>query len=314
MWTADRWIDFEVLDTSSGERLERWGKYTLVRPDPQVIWMTEKKDPRWRSFNARYHRSKKGGGDWEFRDLPKTWQITYHDLTFNLQPFAFKHTGVFPEQAANWDWFSKLIKERVRRDSKSRGLGSASSEGAPATADPGEAASSVRVLNLFAYTGGATLAALKAGASVAHVDASKGMVTWARENAVSSGLADRPVRWLVDDCMKFVNREIRRGHKYDAIIMDPPSYGRGPKGEIWKIEEEIHGFVRACAELLSDDPLFFLINSYTTGLQPGVLTYLLSDALKGRFPNVQIEAGEVALPVSDSGLVLPCGCSGRATF
>ena len=184
MWTADRWIDFEVLDTSSGERLERWGKYTLVRPDPQVIWMTEKKDPRWRSFNARYHRSKKGGGDWEFRDLPKTWQITYHDLTFNLQPFAFKHTGVFPEQAANWDWFSKLIKERMRRDSKSRGLGSASSEGAPATADPGEAASSVRVLNLFAYTGGATLAALKAGASVAHVDASKGMVTWARENAV----------------------------------------------------------------------------------------------------------------------------------
>ena len=302
MWIANRWKDFEVLDTSSGERLERWGDYTLVRPDPQVIWMTERKDPRWRSFNAKYHRSKKGGGDWEFRNLPKTWQISYDDLTFNLQPFAFKHTGVFPEQAANWDWFSELIRERV---ASARDGGEDGTDAAP---------SPVRVLNLFAYTGGATLAALKAGASVAHVDASKGMVTWARENAISSGLDDRPVRWLVDDCLKFVNREIRREHKYDAIIMDPPSYGRGPKGEIWKIEEAIHPFVRACAELLSDEPLFFLINSYTTGLQPGVLTYLLNDALKGRFPNVRVEAGEVGLPVTDSGFILPCGCSGRATF
>ena len=298
MWTAGRWQDFEVIDASCGERLERWGSYFLVRPDPQVIWMTEKTSEKWKGFNARYHRSKKGGGDWEFRDLPKTWQIRYDDLVFNLQPFAFKHTGVFPEQAANWDWFSALIRGRLEAEAETP-------SGSPAE---------VRVLNLFAYTGGATLAALKAGASVTHVDASKGMVTWARENAVSSGLADRPVRWLVDDCQKFVRRELRRGHKYDAIIMDPPSYGRGPKGEIWKIEEEIDPFVRDCAELLSDRPLFFLLNSYTTGLQPGVLTFLLSSALKERFPGARVDSGEVGLPITANGLVLPCGCAGRVTF
>ena len=299
MWIAENWKDYEVIDASCGERLERWGRYILVRPDPQIIWKTEKNDPRWKSFNARYHRSKKGGGDWEFRDLPKDWQISYRDLTFNLQPFAFKHTGVFPEQAANWEWFSDLIRQRIERLSQSEAPGN----------EP-----AVSVLNLFAYTGGATLSALKAGASVTHVDASKGMVTWARENAVSSGLADCPVRWLVDDCEKFVKRELRRGHKYDAIIMDPPSYGRGPKGEIWKIEEEIHIFVRECAELLSDDPLFFLINSYTTGLQAGVLTFLMEDALRGRFPNCRIESGEVGLPISGNGRILPCGCAGRAVF
>ena len=296
MWTADKWKDYEVIDASDGERLERWGDYILIRPDPQIIWKTEKKDPLWRSWQGHYHRSKKGGGEWEFRNLPETWQITRDlgekadgqaeaTITFNLQPFAFKHTGVFPEQAANWEWFSDLIRKAGRP---------------------------ISVLNLFAYTGGATLSALSAGASVTHVDASKGMVTWARENAIASGLAEKPVRWLVDDCGKFVQREIRRGHKYDAIIMDPPSYGRGPKGEIWKIEESIHAFVRECAELLSDHPLFFLINSYTTGLQSGVLTYLLEEALKGR--EAHVESGEVGLPVRDTGLILPCGCAGRATF
>lgn len=290
MWTADNWQDFEVLDASSGERLERWGKYILVRPDPQIIWMTEKTDPRWKTFNARYIRSKKGGGEWDFRDLPHAWQISYGDTVFNLQPFAFKHTGVFPEQAVNWDWFSELIRSRTKD------------------------AREVRVLNLFAYTGGATLAALRAGASVTHVDASKGMVTWARENAASSGLADRPVRWLVDDCDKFVKREQRRGHRYDAIIMDPPSYGRGPKGEIWKIEDMIHPLIRECAELLSDDPLFMLVNSYTTGLQGGVLTFLLEDALRKRFPSCRVISGEVGLPITSNGRILPCGCAGRVEF
>lgn len=285
MWIADRWEDFEVLDTSSGEKLERWGDYTLIRPDPQVIWQTEKKANGWKKYNGHYHRSSKGGGEWEFRNLPEKWQINYGDLVFNLQPFAFKHTGVFPEQAANWDWFSELIRNAGRP---------------------------IKVLNLFAYTGGATLSALAAGASVAHVDASKGMVNWAKENAVSSGLADKNVRWLVDDCMKFVAREIRRGNHYDAIIMDPPSYGRGPKGEIWKIEEAIYPFLKSCAELLSDDPLFFLLNSYTTGLQAGVLSFMLQDILADRHPHV--EAEEVGLPIRENGLVLPCGCSGRVTF
>jgi len=285
MWTADNWKDFEVLDASGGERLERWGDYLLVRPDPQVIWNTEKNDPGWNHFSGRYHRSSKGGGEWESRNLPETWQISYGSLSFHLKPFAFKHTGVFPEQAANWDWFS----ERIRK------------AGRP-----------VRVLNLFAYTGGATLSALAAGASVTHVDASKGMVNWAKENAAASGLADRPVRWLVDDCIKFVQRELRRGSHYEAVIMDPPSYGRGPKGEIWKIEDEIHSLILSCADLLSDEPLFFLVNSYTTGLQPGVLTYLLSDSLKGR--GAEITSGELGLPVRNSGLILPCGCAGRAVF
>lgn len=282
MWIADNWKDYEVLDTSKGEKLERWGDYLLIRPDPQVIWDTPKKNRGWKKCNGHYHRSSKGGGDWEFFDLPKQWQIHYGELTFNLKPFSFKHTGLFPEQAANWDWFGDLIRRANR---------------------------SVKVLNLFAYTGGATLAAAAAGAHVTHVDASKGMVTWARENAASSGLSDAPIRWIVDDCVKFVQREIRRGNHYDAIIMDPPSYGRGPKGEIWKIEESIHGLIQLCTELLSEDPLFFLVNSYTTGLQPAVLTYMIAMELK-KFKGF-VRSEEIGLPVTDAGLVLPCGASGR---
>ena len=282
MWLADSWKDYEVIDCSKGEKLERWGDYILVRPDPQVIWDTPRKEKGWHKMNAHYHRSKKGGGEWEFFDLPQQWSIHYRNLTFQLKPFSFKHTGLFPEQAANWDWFSELIKKAGRP---------------------------VKVLNLFAYTGGATIAAAAAGASVTHVDASKGMVTWAKENAASSGLADAPIRWIVDDCVKFVEREIRRGNHYDAIIMDPPSYGRGPKGEIWKIEESIHPLVKLCARLLVDRPLFFLINSYTTGLQPAVLSYLIGTELK-RFPG-KVTADEIGLPVSSNGLTLPCGASGR---
>ena len=282
MWLADNWKDYEVIDCSKGEKLERWGDYILVRPDPQVIWDTPRKEKGWHKMNAHYHRSKKGGGEWEFFDLPQQWSIHYHSLTFQLKPFSFKHTGLFPEQAANWDWFSELIKKAGRP---------------------------VKVLNLFAYTGGATIAAAAAGASVTHVDASKGMVTWAKENAHSSGLSDAPIRWIVDDCVKFVEREIRRGNHYDAIIMDPPSYGRGPKGEIWKIEESIHPLVKLCAQLLVDRPLFFLINSYTTGLQPAVLSYLIGTELK-RFPG-KVTADEIGLPVSSNGLTLPCGASGR---
>ena len=232
MWIADGWKDYEVIDTSNGEKLERWGDYLLVRPDPQVIWDTNKAHKGWRTMNGHYHRSKKGGGEWEFFDLPQQWQIHYKSLTFNLKPFSFKHTGLFPEQATNWDWFSEKIKKAGRP---------------------------IKVLNLFAYTGGATLAAAAAGAQVTHVDASKGMVTWAKENAVSSGLKDAPIRWLVDDCAKFVEREIRRGNHYDAIIMDPPSYGRGPKGEIWKIEDAIHPLIKLCTQILSDNPLFFFL-------------------------------------------------------
>lgn len=283
MWVADHWTDYEVIDTSKGEKLERWGKYILLRPDPQVLWDTPKKNPAWKHLNAHYHRSKKGGGEWEFFDLPEQWSIHYRDLTFHLKPFSFKHTGLFPEQAANWDWFSDLIKNANRP---------------------------VKVLNLFAYTGGATCAAAKAGASVTHVDASKGMVTWAKENAQASGLADAPIRWIVDDCVKFVEREIRRGNHYDAIIMDPPSYGRGPKGEIWKIEEKIHPFIALCEKLLSDDPLFFLVNSYTTGLAPAVLTYLISTEVVAKHGGT-VTSDEIGLPVSSNGLILPCGAAGR---
>lgn len=283
MWIADNWKDYEVLDTSSGEKLERWGDYILVRPDPQVIWNTPHDHAGWSHKNGHYHRSAKGGGEWEFFDLPQEWTIHYRELTFHLKPFSFKHTGLFPEQAVNWDWFSRMIREAHRP---------------------------VKVLNLFAYTGGATVSAAAAGASVTHVDASKGMVTWAKENAVSSGLGDAPIRWLVDDCVKFVEREIRRGNKYDGIIMDPPSYGRGPKGEIWKIEESVFPFIELCSKLLSDDALFLLINSYTTGLQPAVLSYMLNTVLTKRFGG-QVEAEEIGLPVTESGLVLPCGASGR---
>ena len=283
MWIADKWKDYEVIDTSKGEKLERWGDYILVRPDPQVIWDTKRNDPRWKKKNGHYHRSRAGGGEWEFFDLPEEWQIGYNDLTFNLKPFSFKHTGLFPEQATNWEWFSNLIRNAGRP---------------------------IKVLNLFAYTGGATLSAASAGASVTHVDAAKGMVGWAKENAVSSNLADRPVRWLVDDCVKFVEREIRRGNKYDAIIMDPPSYGRGPKGEIWKIEESIFPFIELTMDILSDDPLFYLVNSYTTGLQPAVLTYMLSMTVRKKYGGT-VESSEIGLPVSGNGLVLPCGASGR---
>ena len=283
MWIANNWKDYEVLDTSGGEKLERWGKYLLVRPDPQVIWNTPHEHPGWKKKNGHYHRSSKGGGEWEFINLPDEWSISYKDLTFHLKPFSFKHTGLFPEQAVNWDWFSNLIAHAGRP---------------------------VKVLNLFAYTGGATVSAAKAGAQVTHVDASKGMVSWAKENAAASGIADAPIRWLVDDCTKFVEREIRRGNHYDGIIMDPPSYGRGPKGEIWKIEENIFPFVELTAKLLSDKPLFFLINSYTTGLQPAVLSYMLNLTVKKKFGG-KVSAEEIGLPVSNTGLVLPCGASGR---
>lgn len=289
MWIADGWNDYEVLDTSAGEKLERWGDYILVRPDPQVIWNTPHKVREWKQKNGHYHRSNKGGGQWEFFDLPEQWEISYGNLKFHLKPFHFKHTGLFPEQAVNWEWSGNLIREAKKKN-------------------PGK---EIKVLNLFAYTGGATVACADAGAAVTHVDASKGMVTWAKENAAASGLANAPIRYLVDDCVKFVEREIRRGNHYDAIIMDPPSYGRGPKGEIWKIEEKISPLVQLCTKVLADKPLFFLINSYTTGLQPAVLSYMLNLELKSRFGGT-VEADEIGLPVrGKQGLVLPCGASGR---
>ena len=287
MWIADGWNDYEVLDTSAGEKLERWGDYILVRPDPQVIWNTPHKVREWKQKNGHYHRSNKGGGQWEFFDLPEQWEISYGNLKFHLKPFHFKHTGLFPEQAVNWEWSGNLIREAKKKN-------------------PGK---EIKVLNLFAYTGGATVACADAGAAVTHVDASKGMVTWAKENAAASGLANAPIRYLVDDCVKFVEREIRRGNHYDAIIMDPPSYGRGPKGEIWKIEEKIFPLVQLCTKVLADKPLFFLINSYTTGLAPAVLSYMLETELKQFHGHVNSQ--EIGLPVSSNGLVLPCGASGR---
>lgn len=286
MWLADKWEDYSIIDTSDGEKLEIWGKYSLVRPDPQVIWKTEKKNPLWRKPDASYKRSKTGGGAWNENRLPQSWIISYGDLRFLIKPTGFKHTGLFPEQAANWDWFRSLISKAGRP---------------------------IKVLNLFAYTGGATVAAAKAGASVCHVDASKGMVESAKENARLSGLADAPIRYIVDDCKKFVEREIRRGNKYDGIIMDPPSYGRGPTGEVWKIEDSIDEFVSLCEKLLSDEPLFFLLNSYTTGLSASTMKYITdSRLLRGR--NGFSVADELGLPVKDSGLNLPCGSSVRVTF
>ena len=283
MWIADHWKDYEVIDTSAGEKLERWGDYTLVRPDPQVIWDTEKKNPLWRKFDARYARSNTGGGHWSQHRLPERWQVRYGNLTFNVKPMNFKHTGVFPEQAANWDFIQESIRSANRP---------------------------ISVLNLFAYTGGATLAAAAAGANVCHVDAAKGMVAWAKENAKSSGLEDRPIRWIVDDCAKFVEREIKRGRRYDAVIMDPPSYGRGPSGEIWKLEENLYPFVQLVSRVLSDKPLFVIINSYTTGLAPSVLGYILDTVVTSRFGG-RSQCQELGLPVTDSGLVLPCGSTGR---
>lgn len=288
MFLADNWKDYEVIDTSSGEKLERWGDYILIRPDPQVIWDTPKDDPRWSRPNGHYHRSSKGGGQWEFFSLPDEWTIGYGDLKFCLKPFAFKHTGLFPEQAANWEWFSSIIKEALAKD-------------------PGR---EIKVLNLFAYTGGATVAAAAAGAMVTHVDAAKGMVGWAKENAKASGVPEDRVRWLVDDCLKFVEREIRRGNKYDAVIMDPPSYGRGPKGEIWKLEDCVFSLIEKTADILKDEPLFTLVNSYTTGLQPAVLSYMMNTVFVKRFGG-KASADEVGLPVTDTGLVLPCGAAGR---
>lgn len=288
MWIADNWKDYEVIDCSKGEKLERWGKYILVRPDPQVIWDTPKTEAGWKKKNGHYHRSQKGGGEWEFFDLPQEWSIRYRELTFRLKPFSFKHTGLFPEQAVNWDWFSSIIK-KAKAQAPDR---------------------QIRVLNLFAYTGGATLAAAAAGAAVTHVDASKGMVAWAKENAAVSGLGDAPIRYLVDDCVKFAEREIRRGNTYDGIIMDPPSYGRGPKGEIWKMEDNIYSFIELTSKLLSKDALFFLINSYTTGLQPAVLTYMLSSAIAKKTGG-HVMSSEIGIPVKESGLILPCGASGR---
>lgn len=288
MWIAENWKDYEVLDTSDKEKLERWGDYLLIRPDPQVLWNTEKKHAGWRTANGHYHRSNKGGGEWEFRKLPEKWQISYGDLRFWLQPFSFKHTGLFPEQAANWDWFSEVIRRKKAENPDKP----------------------IKVLNLFAYTGGATVAAANAGAAVTHVDAAKGMVNWAKENAAASGLADAPIRYIVDDCQKFVEREIRRGNRYDAIIMDPPSYGRGPKGEIWKIEDSIHEFVKLCTGVLSEEPLFVLINSYTTGLQPAMMAYIANLELTKRFGG-SVSAEEIGLPVKSTGLVLPCGAACR---
>lgn len=283
MWAENSWKDYEILDTSGGEKLERWGDYILVRPDPQAVWNTERKNPLWKKPHGHYFRSKSGGGHWEFHGLPEVWQIGYKGLHFNLKPFGFKHTGLFPEQATNWDWFGEKIRKAGRP---------------------------IQVLNLFAYTGGATLAAAQAGASVCHVDAAKGMVQWAKENARSSGLGEAPIRYIVDDCVKFVEREIRRGRRYDGIIMDPPSYGRGPNGEVWKIEEQLWPLLQLCVKVMSDDPLFFLINSYTTGLAPSVLTYVLDRTMVQRFGG-QVESGEIGLKVKDTGLILPCGASGR---
>ena len=282
MRVADGWKDYELLDCSDGERLERWGDIILIRPDPQVIWKTPKKHPMWKNANARYLRSSTGGGHWEvLRKTPDSWRIKYKELSLNVKTMGFKHTGIFPEQAVNWDYTAELIKKAGRP---------------------------VRVLNLFSYTGGATVACLKAGAQVFHVDASKGMVAWAKENAAASSVADRPVRWIVDDCIKFVQREIRRGNKYDIIIMDPPSYGRGPGGEVWKLEDEVYSFVELCTKVLSDDPLMVLINSYTTGLSPAVMQYILGALVVPKFGG-EVTGSEIGLPVTRTGMVLPCGAS-----
>lgn len=280
MRVSSDWVDYELIDASNGERLERWGDIILIRPDPQIIWNTKRVNPLWKKAHAKYHRSNSGGGQWQvFKKIPAQWSLKYRDLVFNVKPMGFKHTGIFPEQATNWDFASDIIRSSDRQ---------------------------LNVLNLFGYTGCATLACLNAGAKVCHVDASKGMVQWAKENAASSGLSDKPVRWLVDDCMKFVAREQRRGNKYDGIIMDPPSYGRGPGGEVWKLEEQLYSFLELCSTILSDDARFFILNSYTTGLPPSVMEYMLSTIIQKRFGG-SVSSSEIGLPVTDSKLVLPCG-------
>ena len=287
MWVAENWRDYELHDTSDKEKLERWGKYTLVRPDPQVIWKNQKKHPAWKHPDASYRRSERGGGSWNQNRLPEAWTIGYQalGLKFKIKPTGFKHTGLFPEQAANWEWFTPIIKNAGRR---------------------------VKVLNLFAYTGGATVAAAKAGAEVVHVDASKGMVSWAKENAALCGLSEHPIRYIVDDCKKFVERELRRGNTYDGIIMDPPSYGRGPGGEVWKLEDSVNEIVSLCARLLSDDALFFLLNSYTTGLCASAMGYVLSLAVLPEHGG-RVESQELGLMTSQSGMPLPCGAASRWT-
>jgi 23S rRNA (cytosine1962-C5)-methyltransferase len=283
MWVSDKWRDYELIDCSDGEKLERWGSQILIRPDPQTIWKTPRENPGWKKPSARYLRNESGGGHWEKNSLPESWQVRYGELIFNVKPMNFKHTGIFPEQAANWDYATGMILSAKRP---------------------------ISVLNLFAYTGGATVACAKAGACVCHVDAAKGMVSWAKENARSSGLENAPIRWIVDDCGKFVEREIRRGKKYDAIIMDPPSYGRGPTGEVWKLEENLWDFVSLCAGVLSDDPLFVIINSYTTGLSAATITYIAQSVFGAKFGG-HAESQELGLPVTESGLFLPCGAACR---
>ena len=286
MRTAN-WKDYELIDTGSGERLERWGDILLIRPDPQIIWTSDKRDPRWKNAHARYKRSNTGGGKWEvYKKMPDVWKIEWNALTFRLKPMGFKHTGIFPEQATNWEYTAQRIREAKKKNPDRE----------------------VKVLNLFGYTGAATLACMEAGATVTHVDASKGMVAWAKENAVASGVSDKPVRWIVDDCIKFVQREIRRGNKYDILIMDPPSYGRGPGGEVWKLEDEIYKFVELCSQVLSDDPIMVLINSYTTGLSPAVMEYILGSVISPKFGG-KLSCSEIGLPVSQTGMVLPCGAS-----
>ena len=281
---ANEWKDYKILDMADGQKLEKWGNIILSRPDPQIIWKEKTFPSKWKEANATYHRSKTGGGSWEYhKKLPEQWQIKYKDLTFNIKPMNFKHTGLFPEQAVNWDWMISKIKNSNRE---------------------------IKVLNLFAYTGGATVACASAGASVCHVDSSKGMVTWAKENVTSSGLADKPVRYIIDDVVKFVNREIRRENKYDAIIMDPPSYGRGANGEVWQFENNLYDLVDLCTKVLSDNPLFFLINSYTTGISSKVLENILNLTISKKFKG-KTSSGEIGLPMENSKLVLPCGIYGR---
>lgn len=274
--------DYELIDASDGERLERWGDIILIRPDPQVMWRGGRKNPLWSNANAVYHRSQSGGGYWQMiKNVPKAWSVSFKDLTFRLKPMDFKHTGLFPEQAVNWELMSDCIKRAGRP---------------------------IKVLNLFAYTGGATVACLKAGAAVTHVDASKGMVGWAKENAVASGVADRPVRWLVDDCLKFIAREIRRGNKYDGIVMDPPSYGRGPNGEVWKIEQQLDELLYQTSKILSEDALFFLLNSYSGGISPTIINYMVKNIVIGKRPG-EVTTDEIGLSVTDREIALPCGCT-----
>ena len=284
MWIAEKWKDYEVIDASSGEKLERWGKYMLVRPDPQVIWRTDKTDKLWRNPDAKYERSSSGGGRWAVNKLPESFAINYGDLKFNLKPMTFKHTGLFPEQAVNWDWFSEMIRNSGRE---------------------------ISLLNMFAYTGAASVAASKAGAKVVHVDASKGMTAWAKENATLNGISN--IRFIVDDCVKFAEREKRRGHTYDAVILDPPSYGRGPNGEVWKLEDELFGLMEKIVDILSDKPLFVLLNSYTTGLSASCMGYILGACMKKRFDYGKITFDEIGLPVTSTGFSLPCGSSARWT-